>query len=370
MIEKKYKIIIDSFKNKSTRELGELLDYVVSNKNSDNKINILIYLLSFELSKRFFYMINFSYNLVDDYSKKVALSFCNIIDSTTIKNSSLFTIRNLCRELNKIKFPSKNKFEYVYYKNEDIVSKLLMKTSLEEIISSLPDKYKGTILYCIYNMKDFKTILNLYDDLEKFLIYTKLKTFLDLMTGVKDEYIKINHMNSQLSNTLLLSGLYKFNPRLLILLTLVGNIQNLFQFCELFGGEKFEIPKIDEVKNILNNISGVLSKFDESKTLSIKDKELLLYLSTNINLENNLDFKLTPIIEEYISNIISNSSKNYEKKQNKIIDKLNLSNPENVKKLYEILDSELTKNLFFIKELNEAIENFGKITELINLYKT
>jgi hypothetical protein len=177
-------------------------------------------------------------------------------------------------------------------------------------------------------------------------------------------------LNSQVAHMLFLSGIFKYDPKMLILFTLLKDITGLFQLCELYGGKTISIPTVDELTNIMNVSNDIATKVDKDVPLSVKDKELFTYLATDMTLNTNIDeINVTKVIDIYLNNIITTASTNYDQYTKNLLSKFDISNPEDLRKMYSVINVEFEKQVRFIKELNESIGSIRDVRELVSILK-
>lgn len=372
MIKNLNKDVKNILSRRSTKHIGELLEHFVlgysKSKNLNEKTNYqhLIILVSFEIARRFSHT-EFGIEKTDDFYLDVALTFFEKVTKNSFHTSCLFTVRNICRDKSvKSSLDFKNSSYLDAEVFQDMDAQIIFKESLQTELNELPEKYKAAVLYFITNPENIGMLYKLYNEAEQFVIYSKIGKIMGKISN--PEELDVPTHTSQMSHMLLLSGLFKLNPKMLVLLTASKSLESIFKICELFGGQEFTIPTKEELHEVITVAANLASKLDLEKKLSIRDRELFLHLVSEISLnEGVLEITGTPVIQEYLKIVITRITEKYAEYQDKILNRLDFSKVTDVSKLYGLLNTEFDKQLHFISELNNAMANFQEMTDFLTL---
>lgn len=81
------------------------------------------------------------------------------------------------------------------------------------------------------------------------------------------------------------------------------------------------------------------------------------------------EINVTKVIDIYLNNIITTASTNYDQYTKNLLSKFDISNPEDLRKMYSVINVEFEKQVRFIKELNESIGSIRDVRELVSILK-
>lgn len=387
----KHNKILHNISGKRTSELGDMIDYlihtyysltnntvqnlenndkVLSNEEEINNIKLLILLISMVVVKRFSYSNPVETDGTSDGLLDICMSFLHKVESSFLSTNALFTLRNLSRMNSSKKRETYSPFEFEAY-IPSIDKSIILKEIISDELDNLPSHIKAGVLFVLNHDPDYTAILKIYRDVEVFVIY---KVVFKIISNVSNTslFSKLNmtKLNSQVAHMLFLSGIFKYDPKMLILFTLLKDITGLFQLCELYGGKTISIPTVDELTNIMNVSNDIATKVDKDVPLSVKDKELFTYLATDMTLNTDIDeINVTKVIDIYLNNIITTASTNYDQYTKNLLSKFDISNPEDLRKMYSVINVEFEKQVRFIKELNESIGSIRDVRELVSILK-
>lgn len=365
----------DYLEQKSTKHVGDLLEHFVllysKSENSTEKANLqqLIIVVSYEIARRFS-LYDTTIERSDDFYLDVAFTFFEKVSKDLFYTNCFAVVRNICRgkSLKNIAvFRNSKTVEQASMQNIDL--QIILEESLKAELDSLPTKYRDAVLYFMLYPDNIELLENLYSDIEQFIIYSKLGKIMNKISKQSD--IEVPTHTSQISHVLLLSGILKLNPKLLVLLTATKNLESIFTLCDLFGGQTFTIPSKEDLTNVINASANVASKIDADKKLTVSDREMLLHLVSDIELDEELPkIEGTLLIQDYLKQVVTNITTRYTELQDKLMTQLDFTKVSDVSKLYTILNTEFDKQVRFMSELNMAMTNVQEMSDFLTLVQS
>jgi len=293
--------------------------------------------------------------LPKDFKEEVALTYISKLYEKTVNNEPhkvVFSIsRNLSRKVISNKFSNSIRINKVIV--EDIDEKLMMKEYLEKHLKNFSPYTISSLMYLSSFPESLKRMISLNENNPEF--YIGLLKFLKIKNKFSNFNINVDSIKSDISKGLFLSALFKNEPAIAVLFLLLKDIKSFIQFCLLFEGKNIRIPKINDLKDIINKVNSISKNFDSDN--KINDENLLLFsVEMNDMAFNENSFSITPVLNIFFKKSIESLIKNYEKFQNKIIDDVNVCSGKDISKIYDLFNKELNTQFVMFQSIIKSME--------------
>lgn len=173
--------------------------------------------------------------------------------------------------------------------------------------------------------------------------------------------------NSLLGRNLMLSSLYKLNPMVVVLMILLKDSSKVQQFLTMYGGQTVEIPTLEQVTSQINK-AGVLAEKLENDDLSIRDREALAVMATQVEDVSQIDadVQLTPILEQFILESIKSSFKLVTSANDKLIASMDGRDPATIMNVFKTVNTELTTQSKLFREIVSTINQSNDLSVLLD----
>lgn len=313
------------------------------------------------------------------FDREIALEFISCLVSDNIKTTPARKAKSLAfnhifSEIEDSGTRYMNGFDFYSYTKKP-GERLCLEDDLLSIIGTFPTRLKSSVIYLLYYperlplFKDFG--IPLIDVIVIILALYKLKKIMKETPNLKFSF---NLPTTQISRLLMVSALYKLSPQILVLMMLFKDLNSLLQFCVLFEEESFTIPKLDTVIQVIKKSSELAERLEDEE-IAIKDRESLAYLATEANgiEEINPDTELNPVLTTFFEGIFGITLKNYDDFQQKLIKQVDLGDPEDILRVYDIMNQEIGTQINLLTQISSAIGNkdeLNRIVESLSLNKT
>lgn len=259
---------------------------------------------------------------------------------------------------------------YVYSVN--VVSRLIMKESLEEVLSGLPLRIQASIIYLIYFPEKTSYLKNLHNSLvDYFIVLQGIERLQKMVNNLPNETMTSFNFKlpeTQIARLLLVSSLYKISPAVLVLLMQEKNLNSLLQFCTLFGGQSISIPTVPELQQTIQRASELSTRL-ESNELTIGDRESLAYLASDLDSveEFDDDIPLNPVLSAFFEKILQITLKNYDSYQKRLIEGVDEENLDDVLRIYDVMNKELKTQIQLVMQISSSVEGREDINRIIEI---
>ena len=250
-------------------------------------------------------------------------------------------------------------------------NRLFISDIVQAEMEGLSSSICALILYYLTNFRLLKNFITFYPTcLNKFIVVMKVYDIRKKIMNETERSFDITFSKNRVANLLMLSGLFNESPEMFVLLTLFGDFKKFLTFVSLFENKEIKVPKIADINNIFSK-SSVISENFSNDSLSIQDRENLLSLVTNVNLENvTPDTKFNKFLDEYIPELVVSSIDNYNKVQEKQLKHIDFTNIRKVKEAYSIMTEEMEAASRLLRELTTTVGTIKEINAAIEQIKT
>lgn len=353
---------------------SEKFDSLIYNFIQNSNENILQEIL--EVGMKIVKSVRLHYRdlcLTEIFDKDTVLEFIyrflgnrdEVSPTRALRNAAYEKIKNCINDANVPHIESYDAFVY----SVDVTSRLVFEESLEVTLFGLPLRVQASILYLIYfpdKTTELKSINSLID---YFLVLQSIERLRKMVNTIKNDDISSFYFTlpkTQIARLLMVSSLYKTSPATLVLLMQEKNLNSLVQFCTLFGGQKVSIPTVAELVETIKKSSDLAGRLEEGH-LSIGDQESLAYLASDLDgtEEYNQDIILNPVLSAFFEKILQITLKNYDNYQKKIVEEVDRTDPEDIMRVYDIMNRELRTQIQLITEISSSIEGREEINRII-----
>lgn len=308
----------------------------------------------------------------EEFDDDISLDFIQFVISNRDIGDPVFKIRSLInyrldkakRVKNKQSLNLLNTNEEKNFYNYTFKDRFKLEDTINKTLYGLSDSLKISIIYYVKYPELLLKYTSSTNDINKYIIVCK--TFEILRTLMKNEStINISFSSNRIADLLRLSGIYNLSPACFVLLNLLGDFRKFIQFIMLFENTSIHIPKLSDLSDVISTSNEISDKFNDGN-LSIKDRENLSTLVTNVKLEDiDTNTELSPFINEFIAKIVETSNKSYEKLHDKLIKNLDYSNPDKIRKIYEILNKEHKSSIRLFAEIVSSLATVEDIRKII-----
>jgi len=291
-----------------------------------------------------------SYNeFPETFPQEVALEFVSRVYEDRITNTPYAVLLSIARGgvAKLIQAPVSDKVKSYRTVFCDPTEQLLFEEHLEQTLSVLPLASKGSFIYLLHYPEEFERIRALYKTSVLFyLVAAKLyKTRREFFLSQYD----FKMPNTKTAQALLLAALYNLSPILMVMVLLTEDLSKFFQLCLLFGGTKVEIPSLSTAVDTIVRSTELGKTLDDGKPLTNTQKGLLA--SFCVSKEQGESLALIPGM--YFHRILTSLTSSYEAFQERLVKGLDVCNPDEVRKVYEVLAKEMkTQSAIFSNVLN------------------
>jgi hypothetical protein len=281
-----------------------------------------------------------------------------------VVNTAYTKVKEHIHQAQEPKFDSFDAFSY----SVDVPSKLLLEEKLHDLFEEIPLRIRAAILYLLYvpeHLNRFEKICSFAEYV--FLIRTmfRLKDQQSLKISM-DSALDFTLPTTQIARLLLVSSLYKLSPAILVLLFLLKDVNLLYQFCLLFGEKTVTIPSLETFAQTIQKSAQLASKL-ESQGISIGDRESLALLATELDDIQAVDSNavLNPVLSAFFEEMIHITLDNYERMQRKLVDSVDLSDPNDIVRVYEIMNRELTTQVNLVLQISGSVDTAQDLARII-----
>lgn len=291
-----------------------------------------------------------SYNeFPETFPQEVALEFLSRVYEDRITNTPYAVLLSIARGgiAKLIQVPVSDKVKSYQTVFCDPTEQLLFEEHLEQTLSVLPLALKGGFAYLLHYPEEFERIRMLYRTSALFyLVAAKLyKTRREFFLSQYDFKVP----NTKTAQALLLAALYNLSPILMVMVLLTEDLSKFFQLCLLFGGKKVEIPTLSVAVDTVVGSTELGKTLDDGKPLTSAQKVLL----ASFCMDKKRGESLALIPEMYFHRILTSLTNSYEAFQGRLVKGLDICNPDEVRKVYEVLAKEMgTQSAIFGNILN------------------
>jgi hypothetical protein len=254
----------------------------------------------------------------------------------------------------------------------DVTSRLVFEESLTSVLADLPLRIQASILYLIYFPEKTSLLKFVHFSLLDYFLtlqgISKVKNMVDNITTDDSASFHFRLPETQIARLLMVSSLYKVSPAVLVLLMQEKNLNSLIQFCTLFGGQSVSVPTVAELKSTIQQSSELAGRLEEGH-LSIGDQEALAYLASDLDKveEFNQDIPLNPVLSSFFEKILQITLKNYDNYQKRLIEGVDRENPDDILRIYEIMNHELRTQIQLVMEISSSVEGREEVNRIIDL---
>lgn len=314
--------------------------------------------------------------LDEDFDKDMVLEFLykylgdrdEVSPTRAIRNIAYAKIQEYIKEADTPHIETLDAFVY----SVNVVSRLIMEESLEEILMGLPLHIQASILYLIYFPNKTSYFRHIHSSLiDHFITLQGIEKLQKMVNNIPNEevasfYFKLPQ--TQIARLLLVSSLYKVSPATLVLLMQEKNLNSLLQFCTLFGGQSVSIPTVAELKHTIQQASDLSTRLEEDK-ITIRDQEALAYLASDLDevKEYNDEIPLNPVLSTFFEKILTITLKNYDEYQRKLVEGVDTENVDDIIRIYDIMNRELKTQIQLLTQISGSIEQREDIIKIVNL---
>lgn len=288
----------------------------------------------------------------ETFPQEVALEFISRVYEDRITNTPYAVLLSIARggTAKLIQVPVSDKVKSHRTVFCDPTEQLLFEEHLEQTLSVLPLALKGGFAYLLHYPKEFERIRALYKTSALFyLVAAKLfKTRREFFLSQYDFKVP----NTKTAQALLLAALYNLSPILMVMVLLTEDLSKFFQLCLLFGGKKVEIPTLTTAVGTVVGSTELGKTLDDGKSLTDDQKELL----ASFCIDKKQGESLALIPSAYFQRILTSLTSSYETFQDRLVKGLDVCNPDEVRKVYEVL----------AKEMGTQSAIFGNILQLLD----
>lgn len=247
-----------------------------------------------------------------------------------------------------------------------IDDQMLLEEKINDILEGLDDEAKYAVLYYINNLDEFiNSVTLLKPSPWRTLVTTKVYEIHRMIYKVDSGIDRVP--NSLLGRNLMLSSLYKLNPMVVVLMILLKDSSKVQQFLTMYGGQTVEIPTLEQVTSQINK-AGVLAEKLENDDLSIRDREALAVMATQVEDVSQIDadVKLTPILEQFILESIKSSFKLVTSANDKLIESMDGRDPATIMNVFKTVNTELTTQSKLFREIVSTINQSNDLSVLLD----
>lgn len=361
-------------KKNDSEEFDELVLEFMNTKDDEILPSLMEAGMKVAKSVRHYYM---DLRLDEQFDREMVLEFFyrylgdrdEVSPTRTIRNIAYAKIQEYIKEAETPHLESYD--AYVYSINA--VSRLIMQESLEEVLSGLPMRIQSSILYLIYFPEKTSYLKYIHNNslIDYFIILQGIEKLQDMVNNIQNEEVASFHFKlpeTQIARLLLISSLYKVSPAILVLLMQEKNLSSLLQFCSLFGGQSVSIPTVMELRQTIQQASELSTRLEEDK-ITIGDQEALAYLASDLDKveEFNDELPLNPVLSAFFEKILQITLKNYDSYQKRLIESVDLENPNDIVKVYDVMNRELRTQIQLLTQISGSIEQREDILKIIDI---
>jgi len=360
-------------KKNESEEFDELVLEFIETKDEDILPNLMESGMKVVKSVRHYYM---DLRLDEQFDREMVLEFfCHYLGdrdevspTRTIRNIAYSKIQEYIKEAETPHLESYD--AYVYSVN--VVSRLIMQESLEEVLNGLPMRIQSSILYLIYFPEKTSYLKYIHNSLiDYFIVLQGIEKLQDMVNNIQNEEVASFHFKlpeTQIARLLLISSLYKISPAILVLLMQEKNLNSLLQFCSLFGGQSVSVPTITELRQTIQQASELSIRLEEDR-ITIGDQEALAYLASDLDKveDFNDELPLNPVLSAFFEKILQITLKNYDSYQKRLIESVDLENPNDIVKIYDVMNRELKTQIQLLTQISGSIEQREDILKIIDI---
>lgn len=306
----------------------------------------------------------------------IALFFVNkVIKSQilgTVESAIKYIIDKHVKETEeRVKTPTKWDDRYVEY---HVDSELIALSRLEENLKDLSVRQKAAVLYLLNNEFSEKYVTKNLSPLDSYVVFSTYRKIMKSGkmgdAGLVPESIKIPKL--QVSKVLLLSRIYQESPALVIMLYMMKDISMFYEFCAIFGNETIKIPDTYKLQEMFSETSELCEKLEASEKLTISEIKNLIRFSADVEDVRSLPdtLEVNPLLEKYLTLIITEVKSNFDKLYDRIIDNVNVNDPKAVKLALELFKSEMTVGFNLVRETISSFDTSNKADQIISRMKS
>lgn len=247
-----------------------------------------------------------------------------------------------------------------------IDDQMLLEEKINDSLEGLDEEAKYAVLYYINNLDEFiNSVTLLKPSPWRTLVTTKVYEVHRMIYKVDSGIDRVP--NSLLGRNLMLSSLYKLNPMVVVLMILLKDSSKVQQFLTMYGGQTVEIPTLEQVTSQINK-AGVLAEKLENDDLSIRDREALAVMATQVEDVSQIDadVQLTPILEQFILESIKSSFKLVTSANDKLIASMDGRDPATIMNVFKTVNTELTTQSKLFREIVSTINQSNDLSVLLD----
>ena len=361
-----------------TRENADEFDFLVSQLVQEKNPELLPSVISRGISlvqnvMRYYGDLTFD----DSFAKDIVLECLHkslgedhqISPTRLLRNISYTNIKQLIQDYD---FSTPENPDISVY-TVDVHSRLIFEETLQDVLFLLPLHIQSAILYLVFYPDNERLFKSLYSPLDYFLILSgidRLRTSLPVRRE-KQTYFNFNLPVSQTARLLLISSLYKLSAPILVMLMQTQNLEIVLQFCKLFGKQTLTIPSIPELSSAVERAAEIANSVEDG--FRVGDQESLAYLATNFDNIRNVDYdklSLNPLLSSFVEQSLGVTLKNYESYQKRLIASVDTTDPDDIQRVYTIMNKEILSQAYLLLQLTTSIENYPSIQKILTILKT
>jgi len=200
----------------------------------------------------------------------------------------------------------------------------------------------------------------------------RFKMVYDVLSDFNPEKGERSLNTTQIARVLMAMSMHRTSPVLSVLYLMLNDMQPLLQFCILFGDESLPIPTLDKVVDAIS-VASDLSKGVERGTISGDNALYLSSLVTKDATKASLsDMEFNSTLYDFLQESFTATIKAYSNLQSKVLESVNVCDPDSIAELYKVLSREskaqlnlsnaLAKSMGILNE-NKVLK--AKIKELV-----
>lgn len=238
---------------------------------------------------------------------------------------------------------------------------------LENSIKGLSESNKITLLYFLYccdtiTAKRLGEVLNNRD----FIIVMYKVLSLRKMISMDESTIKLESYlpKTQIGNLIFMSLLISKYPEVTQVLILLKDMKKFLQYIILNEDKEVKVPKLNEIVATLLETSNSVKRIEQGQVIT---KDIMIFKDLVQNNNNLPEYNLLGNMSEFIQKSFNDILESYKLSETKVLTSVANITPEQVEKLYEVLNNQVVAQLSLMKAVTFLTDD--RINNIISKIK-
>lgn len=293
-------------------------------------------------------------SLSDEARQDISLTVVSNIIKKSLRTNVQNHIRNLINERARHDRTTRIYSAVTSGKHVDIDTRVRVSARLKQLIAKYPVYIRGSVLYLMRHADQIDRFVRNND---VSVAYRVLYCIFEIRKALSMSESELELPESQTSKMLVLSNLYKHNPMALAVLMQVKSIDKFYQLCKLSEHHKLQLPTAYEFNNLVEKAVEMGNKLEGTTALTIQDRQALaLMATTETDLSRvNPDSEVVPVLAQYFVHSITEIVRKSMEVQENVLKNLDTTNPEQVGRMYQVLNREVATQVRMVQEIVGAI---------------